>query len=207
MPLPFPLPHVLLLSLSVLRVKLQGKQGLCRCSPEDAAPSTPWSTLAWARALRLHSRGFGRAAVSMASSLGRLSVTKLVAGAGGLAALLGGVALADNEKAMEKQAKAMFDPDALERGAKALREINKSPYAKQVNRRGDRFRRCARLGPRLPGRQRSRGHATMPPMHQGGHYVAYVQVADVLRGPGKTALVQIIFAILWPRSAETSFLG
>jgi Domain of unknown function (DUF3523) len=26
----------------------------------------------------------------------------------------------------------MFDPEALERGAKALREINKSPFAKQV---------------------------------------------------------------------------
>ena len=25
-----------------------------------------------------------------------------------------------------------FDPEALERGAKALREINKSPYAKKV---------------------------------------------------------------------------
>jgi ATPase family AAA domain-containing protein 3A/B len=26
-----------------------------------------------------------------------------------------------------------FDPEALERGAKALREINKSPYAKKVS--------------------------------------------------------------------------
>ena len=36
-----------------------------------------------------------------------------------------------------------FDPEALERGAKALREINKSPYAKQAN-------------PRLPGSSCSR---------------------------------------------------
>lgn len=32
----------------------------------------------------------------------------------------------------EKKDDAYFDPEALERGAKALREINKSPYAKQV---------------------------------------------------------------------------
>lgn len=44
-----------------------------------------------------------------------------------------GVVLADKaEDALAKTAKAMFDPDALERGAKALREINKSTHAKQV---------------------------------------------------------------------------
>ena len=31
-----------------------------------------------------------------------------------------------------KSQNAAFDPEALERGAKALREINKSPYAKNV---------------------------------------------------------------------------
>lgn len=36
-----------------------------------------------------------------------------------------------DEKKEDKSA-ALFDPEALERGAKALREINKSPYAKQV---------------------------------------------------------------------------
>ena len=45
------------------------------------------------------------------------------------------VALAEKEKE-EKQkidnSRPLFDPEALERGAKALREINKSPYAKQV---------------------------------------------------------------------------
>lgn len=39
-----------------------------------------------------------------------------------------------DEKAAAKELRAdrLFDPEALERGAKALREINKSPYAKQV---------------------------------------------------------------------------
>ena len=45
------------------------------------------------------------------------------------------VALADKDdggKRDNASVKAMFDPEALERGATALREINKSPYAKQV---------------------------------------------------------------------------
>ena len=44
------------------------------------------------------------------------------------------IAMASDEKAKsdDRSAKAMFDPEALERGAKALREINKSPFAKQV---------------------------------------------------------------------------
>jgi ATPase family AAA domain-containing protein 3A/B len=49
-----------------------------------------------------------------------------VAAAGTAAAGLAPVALAD------KKDDNFFDPEALERGAKALREINKSPYAKQV---------------------------------------------------------------------------
>lgn len=45
---------------------------------------------------------------------------------------------ADDEEAKEikrrdRMAKAMFDPEALERGATALREINKSSHAKQVS--------------------------------------------------------------------------
>ncbi|KAG1677962.1 hypothetical protein FOA52_001380 [Chlamydomonas sp. UWO 241] len=63
-------------------------------------------------------------------------VGQVVLGGAGLGAALVGVAFADeasaSEKLLAKQAKAMFDPDALERGAKALREINKSPYGKQV---------------------------------------------------------------------------
>eukprot|EP00798_Chlamydomonas_sp_ICE-L_P022723 gene22723-29883_t len=38
----------------------------------------------------------------------------------------------ERKKAEERDNRPLFDPDALERGAKALREINKSPYAKQV---------------------------------------------------------------------------
>jgi ATPase family AAA domain-containing protein 3A/B len=40
------------------------------------------------------------------------------------------VALAD--KAEEAARNNLFDPEAYERAAKAVREINKSPYAKQV---------------------------------------------------------------------------
>ncbi len=52
--------------------------------------------------------------------------------AGGLAvaALIAPSALADKDDV--SKAAALFDPEALERGAKSLREINKSPYAKQV---------------------------------------------------------------------------
>lgn len=39
----------------------------------------------------------------------------------------GGVALCDPDLRA-----GMFDPEALERGAKALREINQSPHAKRV---------------------------------------------------------------------------
>ena len=63
--------------------------------------------------------------------------------AGGLSALasasLSAPSRADDDKKDKKEKKdkssdlrPMFDPEALERGAKALREINKSPYAKQV---------------------------------------------------------------------------
>lgn len=37
----------------------------------------------------------------------------------------------------DKKDDSLFDPEALERGAKALREINKSPFAKQVSVRAD----------------------------------------------------------------------
>ncbi len=36
------------------------------------------------------------------------------------------------EKKADEPRGPLFDPEALERGAKALREINKSPNAKQV---------------------------------------------------------------------------
>lgn len=42
------------------------------------------------------------------------------------------MALADGKKKEESSRDPYFDPDALERGAKALREINSSPHAKQV---------------------------------------------------------------------------
>lgn len=58
--------------------------------------------------------------------------------AGGLAGALiaPSVSLADKDEDKKKTSdnRPLFDPDALERGAKALREINKSPYAKQVCR-------------------------------------------------------------------------
>lgn len=38
----------------------------------------------------------------------------------------------EKEKASHLHNDRLFDPEALERGAKALRDINKSPYAKQV---------------------------------------------------------------------------
>lgn len=43
------------------------------------------------------------------------------------------VALADGKKKEDGSAAPYFDPDALERGAKALREINSSPHAKQAS--------------------------------------------------------------------------
>jgi hypothetical protein len=61
----------------------------------------------------------------------------LVLGSAAAAVWLGSstslVALADDKK-KEKDATAhYFDPEALERGAKALREINASPHAKQAS--------------------------------------------------------------------------
>jgi hypothetical protein len=54
-----------------------------------------------------------------------------VGGAG--AALLSPAAVAHADKAADKKpAGPLFDPEALERGAKALREINASPHAKQA---------------------------------------------------------------------------
>jgi ATPase family AAA domain-containing protein 3A/B len=48
------------------------------------------------------------------------------------AALAPKTALADSKKKEDGPGGPYFDPEALERGAKALREINASPYAKQV---------------------------------------------------------------------------
>ena len=58
----------------------------------------------------------------------------------GQAAVVGGAAAAASVPAValcakddkDKIATPSFDPEALERGAKALREINASPYAKKV---------------------------------------------------------------------------
>lgn len=55
----------------------------------------------------------------------------LAAGAAALAVPTVAMAEKDDKK-VDQVLKTMFDPEALERGAKALREINKSPHAKQV---------------------------------------------------------------------------
>lgn len=61
----------------------------------------------------------------------------VVGGAAAAAWLTSGTSLAladDKDKKKEKDSAASyFDPDALERGAKALREINASPHAKQAS--------------------------------------------------------------------------
>jgi ATPase family AAA domain-containing protein 3A/B len=60
----------------------------------------------------------------------------LVLGGAAAAAFLGSdssVALADDKKKADASAAPYFDPEALERGAKALREINASPHAKQAS--------------------------------------------------------------------------
>lgn len=66
------------------------------------------------------------------------------AGAAVMAVVIPGVAFADKDtttggKGKERaprddSGRPLFDPEALERGAAALREINKSPYAKQASR-------------------------------------------------------------------------
>ena len=60
------------------------------------------------------------------------SMRWLVAGGAGAALLPTGVAYADKRGDKDKPQGPLFDPEALERGAKALREINASPHAKQV---------------------------------------------------------------------------
>ena len=58
----------------------------------------------------------------------RLLAARWKLGAGVAASLTaGGIALCEPD-----QRAPLFDPDALERGAKALKEINASPYAKKV---------------------------------------------------------------------------
>lgn len=64
--------------------------------------------------------------MALRALLSRWPKTGIVA-AGSIAA--GGVALCDGDIRGQ-----MFDPEALERGAKALREINQSPHAKRVSR-------------------------------------------------------------------------
>ena len=58
---------------------------------------------------------------------------RLLAGRIGAAAAAAGVGLSGAVHCDSKEpAGPSFDPEALERGAAALREINKSPYAKKV---------------------------------------------------------------------------
>lgn len=65
-------------------------------------------------------------------------------GVGLAAALIApGVALADKKKDDEPRGP-VFDPEALERGAKALREINASPHSKQVRDRADAIAKSGR---------------------------------------------------------------
>lgn len=67
------------------------------------------------------------------SSMAALKAGRLLAGALGVVAgvtAAPGVVFADKKE--DAAAKAMFDPEALERGAAALREINKSTFGKQV---------------------------------------------------------------------------
>ena len=62
-----------------------------------------------------------------------LMALRLLAGRIGLAAAAAGVGLSGAVHCDSKEpAGPSFDPEALERGAAALREINKSPYAKKV---------------------------------------------------------------------------
>jgi len=56
-----------------------------------------------------------------------------MAGAIGLVSGLSVPAALAEKKGEKDPGRPMFDPEALERGAAALREINKSPYAKQVS--------------------------------------------------------------------------
>lgn len=56
-----------------------------------------------------------------------MALRRFAAAAAGVVAAGSAVAYADDIKAGVG-----FDPEALERGAKALREINKSPYARKV---------------------------------------------------------------------------
>ena len=63
--------------------------------------------------------------------MARLLVSKMGLGASAAAAALaagGSLALCEADKRGP-----MFDPEALERGAKALKEINASPYAKKAS--------------------------------------------------------------------------
>lgn len=71
----------------------------------------------------------------MAAAAGLRLGGKALFGSLGLAAGLAapGVALADKKVEKDAYGRPLFDPEALERGAAALREINKSPYAKQVS--------------------------------------------------------------------------
>jgi ATPase family AAA domain-containing protein 3A/B len=72
-------------------------------------------------------------------------LARLAAGGVGLAlgVVAPSLALADGapKEVDAKSMQRLFDPEALERGAAALKEINKSPHAKNVRSVGDLLRR------------------------------------------------------------------
>ena len=79
----------------------------------------------------------------LASVVKRYSAGRVAAvGVAAAAASVPAVALCKDDSKDAKNMTPSFDPEALERGAKALREINNSPYAKKV---GGRFARCRAL--------------------------------------------------------------
>ena len=73
------------------------------------------------------------ASSSSSSSAAGAAVSSMLAVAAGLGLTGAASSLALCEKTPAASSTPSFDPEALERGAKALREINKSANAKQVN--------------------------------------------------------------------------
>lgn len=124
-----PLVSRQLLVLSLTHLLPSQRVGSRRCVEIDLHTVSPTSPLQLQRAMALR---------QLASKSG------LIGTAVAAALVVPSIAFADKaaddakkeqerlEKMRDRQAKAMFDPDALERGAKALREINQSSHAKQV---------------------------------------------------------------------------
>lgn len=93
------------------------------------------TVLAAARRMRTIAEGSINASssplLSSSSAAAAFGVSSMLAA--GIAGIAGAASLALCEKTPAASAAPSFDPEALERGAKALREINKSPNAKQVS--------------------------------------------------------------------------